>query len=350
MSEPQTFFTIIREADCPLYRLGEEFLLTGLALSPPMAKPVCIQLARDIANLRNADDGGGPKGKGGEIFTCSGCNGSVGIAIHHPIIQGDRSEQIKTIENIAHILSGFSMFRSLSAHQIRDLVALIRLAQYESGQEILRKGEPGRHLYIILSGRVEVLDENLRNIAVLEKGEVFGEMSLLSGEPVNATIRVTMPTKVLYFHGRDFSKVLHKYPPLQLYLAKLLTRRLARTTNIRLEETTVGMSGSLAETPPPELCQTININQKTGVLLLKLDNGTARISFRDGNIIKASYGEKQDKGAFFEILKANDGHFHFHPGIPAEEKAHPEIGHFMCLLMEGVSRMDEESVTRNQSS
>ncbi len=344
MSEPQTFFTIIRETDCPFYRMGDEFLLSGLALATPSAKPICIILARDIGNLQNSADETGPKGKGGEIFACSGCSGSIEIAIHHPLVQGDRSEQIKIIGNIANILSGFSMFRSLTSHQIQDLVSLIRLAQYGNGQDIIRKGDPGRHLYIILSGQVEVLDAEERKIALLEKGEVFGEMSLLSGEPVNATIRVTSPAKVLYFHGRDFSKVLHKYPPLQLYLAKLLTKRLARTTNIRLEETATGLSGSLAETPPPELCQTININQKTGVLSLRLNNGTARISFREGNIIKASYGDKEDKGAFFEILKANDGHFHFHPGIPPEENAFPEMGHFMCLLMEGVSRMDEERV------
>ncbi len=338
MSDSQCFFTIVRETTCPFYRTGDIFQLTGLALAPPASKPACIILASDIRRLESQ--------AGGIIdlnmFDCSGCSGSVGLAVHHARPREDLPEQEKTIGNIVGILSGFSMFSSLDPHQIRDLLGFIRLAQYECGQDIVKIGEPGRNLYIILAGQVEVRDKDGRRITLLEKGEVFGEMSLLSGEPVNATIHVTTPTKVLYFHSRDFSKVLHKYPPLQLYLAKLLTKRLARTTSTILEESGAGLSGSLSETPPPELLQTININQKTGVLSLKLNNGTARISFRDGNIIRASYGNKEDKGAFFEILKANDGRFYFHPEIPPEEKTHPEIGHFMCLLMEGVSRMDEE--------
>lgn len=342
MSIPDTVFTVIKESDCPFYNVGDDFRLSALALYPPKRKPVCTILARDIAGSSGASKDFGATNPGSNTIYCSGCGGTIGLAYRLEDNKIDPRHSDKTIDNIAAILSKFSMFKSLGKDDIRDIVSMIRLAQYDEGSIILKKGTPGKNLYIVLSGQVEVLGEDNRRIALLEKGEVFGEMSLLSGDPVGASIRVVETTKVLYLRSRNFRKVLNNYPPLQMYLARLLTKRLAQTTSSRLLETSAGISGSLAETPPPELCQTINMNQKTGVLLLNLNNGTAKISFRKGNIVKASYGSKEDKGAFFEILKASDGSFHFQPGLSPEESQYPEIGHFMCLLMEGVSRMDEE--------
>ena len=54
------------------------------------------------------------------------------------------------------------------------------------------------------------------------------------------------------------------------------------------------------------------------------------------------YGEKGDKEAFFELLKEKDGRYNFSPGLPPEQESAKEIGHIMCLLMDGLSRMDEE--------
>jgi hypothetical protein len=130
---------------------------------------------------------------------------------------------------------------------------------------------------------------------------------------------------------------------MQLYLARLLSQRLAKKNIEKLTGDTAGISGTLSETPPPEICQTINMNQKTGVLTLHLPDGDAAISFRDGNIIKAEYRQWTGKEAFFEILKDTEGRFSFHPGLSPEEMQMREIGHFMCLLMEGVSRVDELS-------
>ena len=333
MDALMTPIVITKTNACPIYRAEEFFILEGNALMPPPEKPVCLILAADIRRLlqHSAD----AEEKTPIPFHCSGCTGTVSLEYRHEVSLQSESGQSRHVENIAKILSNFSMFQSIDQFQIRKLVKLLKLTQFSPGDFIIRKGDPGKNLFIILSGTVEVLgDDNVR-IAELKKGEVFGEMSLLSGDPVGANIKVKEEAKVLYLQSRDFRRVLHKFPTLQLYLAKLLSKRLARTNIDKFSKDNAGISGTLSDTPPPEICQTINMNQKTGVLTLHLAGGDATISFRDGDIVKAQYGNRTGRDAFFEILKDNEGHFSFHAGLPAEEMEMRELGHFMCLLMEG---------------
>lgn len=353
MNEPKTLFTVIYAKNCPIYRVGDDLALSGLSLTPPTGKAVCISLASAINALSEGIAEQMPSLQDGNKFDCSGCGGIARLAMHRRAMRADWVAQEKTLENIASILSTFSMFQSLDDHQIKHLVSFIRLSHYEAEEQIIVHGAPGRFLYILLSGRAVVLDENGHTIARLKKGDVFGEMSLLSGEPAGAAVKAVTPVKALHFKSRNFRKVLHTYPSLQLYLARLLTKRLARTTRYStrhiVEDSASGFSGSLADTPAPEICQTINLNAKTGALDLVLQDISAQVVFRDGQIIKASYEDKSGRHAFFEILKINNGRFHFRPELGPEDRSRPEIGNFMCLLMEGISRMDEE-INRGESA
>jgi CRP/FNR family transcriptional regulator, cyclic AMP receptor protein len=341
LNSSKTIITISETNACPLYQTEDCFSLAGHAIFPPQGKPVCLILSEDIRTILSGKTE--PEQRKNISLTCSGCSGTATLLYHSGPSQEELSGQGRQIDNISKILSNFSMFQSIDQHQITKLVKFLRLAQFSKGDFIIQKGDPGKNLYIVLSGTIEVLGDNNARIAILKKGEVFGEMSLLSGDPVGANIKVVEPAKVLYFQSHDFRKVLHQFPTMQLYLARLLSKRLAKKNIEKLTGDTAGISGTLSETPPPEICQVININQKTGVLTLHLPGGDAAISFRDGNIIKAEYRQWTGKEAFFEILKDTEGRFSFHPGLSPEEMQMREIGHFMCLLMEGVSRVDELS-------
>ena len=102
------------------------------------------------------------------------------------------------------------------------------------------------------------------------------------------------------------------------------------------------MAGKLSEMPPSELFQTFNMNQKTGVLTLKLADTSAYLSFREGCLVRVTYDGKEGQEAFYELLKLKRGRFKFIPGIPPEEMRAEEVGDFMHLLMEGLRRIDED--------
>ena len=344
-------FVIIANEKCPLYNLGDEFMLTGRSLSL-QGKPACLTLMDDVmyhletyrkinALKKNRDPA--------HLFNCSGdstgCPGKIRIRyqseqIPTPASQKKRDREIAAL---AGELKSFSIFKTLSKTEIKNIVSHFRIRQFPKDEVILRKGEPGVKLFIILSGKIDVIGDYGTTIATLERGEVFGEMSLLSGNPVSMKIKVTDDAKIMYVHGNYFRIILNRFPSLQMYFVRLLAQRLAKSNVERSRQIASGMAGNLAEITPTELLQTLNMTQKTGVLNLNLSSGKARISLREGELIKVEYNKLTGADAFFEILKQIRGSFKFKPGLTEEEMDAPELGDFMFLLMEGLNRMDEES-------
>lgn len=354
MSISEAKFKIIEENHCPLYAFGDEFKLSGISLSLPHNKAACTTLVGDITEvfkLCEKIDEHHPDGDSVELFNCTGCIGSIRLEYRKekqikvcqlPSFGPTVKKSENDISATANLLSNFSMFQPLSEENVRELVSDLKLQQYAKGKIIIKKGDPGVNLFIIVSGKIEVLGDDDMLITFLEKGEVFGEMSLLSGDPVGATIKVVEPTTVLYINGKDFRRMLDKYSSLQMYFARLLARRLANTNVIRSQEFASGMIGKLSEMPPTELFQTLNQNQKTGVLSLQLSKGPAKLFFRDGELLRAKYDNREGRDAFFEMLKEDEGRFKFIPGIPSDELGITDLGDFMWLLMEGLNRIDEE--------
>ena len=59
---------------------------------------------------------------------------------------------------------------------------------YGDGEAIVRQGDPGHSMFIVGSGRaLVVMEPDRREVATIERGGYFGEMSLLTGEPRTAT-------------------------------------------------------------------------------------------------------------------------------------------------------------------
>jgi CRP-like cAMP-binding protein len=258
------------------------------------------------------------------------------------------STALKKIEDeiaaTAGKLGNFSIFKSLKEEEIRDIVTHFRIKTYPKGEIILKKGEPGIKLFIILSGEVEVVGDYDVVIAALGKGDVFGEMSLLSGNPVNSTIRVSHAAKIMCMNGNHFRIMVNRFPSIQMYFARLLVDRLAKSNIERTQQLAKGMAGSFSEISPPELFQALNMAQKTGKLILNLAEGRAMISFRDGDVIWAQYNDITGIDAFFEIVKQVRGNFKFDPSLPKEQADAPVLGDFMYLLMEGLNRLDQETI------
>ncbi len=360
MSISEAKFKIIEENHCPLYAFGDEFKLSGISLLLPHNKSACTTLVGDITEvfkLCEKIDDHHPDDDSVDLFNCTGCIGSIRLeykkekeakVCHPPPFAAIAKRSESDVSATANLLSNFSMFQPLSEENIRELVSDLKLQQYAKGKIIIKKGDPGVNLFIIVSGKVEVLGDDDMFITFLEKGEVFGEMSLLSGEPVGATIKGLEPTTVLYINGKNFRRMLDKFSSLQMYFARLLARRLAKTNIVRSEEFASGMIGKLSEMPPTELFQTLNQNQKTGVLTMQLVKGPAKLFFRDGELLRAKYDNREGRDAFFEMLKEDEGRFKFIPGIPSDELGISDLGDFMWLLMEGLNRIDEEDVPCEQ--
>ena len=321
----------------------------------PGIKSTCLILAQDIIHLVSEDVAyehylQGTKKK--SQFECSGCSGRICFEFKQEkefttvpmklLVAAQRKEQSKNFSQFAGLLRGIQIFQPLNDDDLLDLVTLLQIEKCPWGFPILQKGDVGNHLYIILSGRVEVMDEAGVTLAEMGKGDVFGEMSLLSGETVTTTIMAMEPTELATLSKKNFHHMQVQFPALQGFFYKLLVSRITTINKQRAEELSSGMVGEFTEIPPIELLQMINSNQKTGSLKIKAGKHKGQLLFNEGELVYAIFDGKDDQEAFFAVLALKKGRFNFVQGLSHQEMRHKVIGGFMGMLMEGMKRLDDQ--------
>ncbi len=359
MSSTEIAFKVVDENNCPYYNADDEIKLSGNALSLefdreqtfistaivrfPNGRSACRILIGDLTNAliqyKNID-----KIPAVEM-ECSGCSGLIrmqtGVNNCLSVNRATDSPSEK-IDLIASLLSNLSIFDSVDEFNIREIVPLLNVKRYPKGAIILKKGAPAQNFYILLSGVAEVLDDSGICLSRLSKGDVFGEMSLISGDPVGATIKVVEAATIVTIQGADFKGIINKFPSVQMYLTTLLSKRLAESNLKRAETSRSGISGDLSQMSAIELMQALELSQKSGLLILALPKGSAQIFIKYGNLIRADYGNKSGKEAVFEILKEREGRFKFSPDLPEDKLDAPEIGSLMEILLDASRMIDEE--------
>jgi CRP-like cAMP-binding protein len=346
-------FVVTEERSCPIYNVGEEFKVENFTLTVPSLKPDCLHLAQAIAAVITAKEGhaGIPKfGAQKSKFDCGGCEGMIFFEYKKErdfatlqmklLNETEERRRRQHLEKFFGVLRNLDFFESLDDDALTDLTVLLEMRTIPLDKIVIKKGEPGSHLYIVLKGQVAVIAADGSRIAEMSEGEIFGEMSLLSGEPVTSSIHTIADTQFAMLSIKNFKHVLKKYPVLQLFLFKMLVER-AQTLALRSGNITSGMTGELAEISTVDLFQLINSAQKTGTVDLILEQGRAMVFFRDGEIVYARFLSHRNKDAVFALLNIKSGHFTYTKGIPSELDKLPPIGGFIGIMMEGLQRIDE---------
>jgi len=347
-------FIITEEKHCPLYNVGEELRVDEGFLKLPGSKPTCLTLTSDLIELASRDiiyESYIHGNKGKAKFDCGGCTGIIRFEYKQLkefatvqmklLAAADRRAKLKSSIDFADLLRSIAIFEPLSDNDLLDLAVLLKLEEYHWGFPILQKGDPPSYLFIIISGKVEVMDEDGVRLAEMGRGDVFGEMSLLSGDSVTTTIMAMEPCRIATLSQKNFRHVLNRFPALQVFLYKLLVGRITSINLQRAEELSSGMVGQLADIPPIELCQMINSNQKTGRLQLEVGQKKASLLFNEGELVSAAFNGKVEKEAFYDTLAITDGRFKFIQGLGAKEMKLDVLGGFMGMLMEGMRRVDD---------
>jgi len=348
-------FIITEESHCPLYNVGEELDVSEGHLTLPMGKSVCLTLTDGLIDIVS-DDGSyerySQSGVEKTKFECGGCTGIIRFEYKKEkgfstlqmklLAATDRREKIKGASQFAGLLRSIEIFSVLSDEDLLDLATLLELSEYPWQFPITQKGDPGDRLFIIVSGKAEVIDDYGVTLAELGQGEVFGEMSLLSGERVTTTIMAAEPCQIAVMNQKNFRHILIRFPALQVFFYKLLVSRITKMNRQRAEELASGMVGQLSDISPVELCQMINANQKTGTLSIEFDEKRAVIVFNEGELVRAELDLFEGRDAFYEVLSLEDGRFNFIQGLDRDEKKLEVIGGFMAMLMEGMRRLDDK--------
>jgi len=341
-------FIISQENACPVYSVGEELKVQNFCLSATSFKPACLHLSRKIADIltvKEKNSGFTPVAGSKSQFDRVGCEGMIHCECKkekdfatmqmriRKVAEDRRNRHL--VEKHFGELRKLDIFKFLDDHSLVDLTLLLEFKTILQNKRVVKKGAPGNHLYIILKGTVAVVRDDGTTAVEIKKGEIFGEMSLLSGEPISKSIHTTEDTLVAMLSLKNFRDVLRSYHKLQFFLLKLLVDR-AQTVSLRSGNITSGMAGKLSEISCVDLLQIINAKKKTGAVHFSLKEGKAVIFFKEGEVIYARFQKYRQKQAVFQLLGVENGHFSYTRGIPNELKKAPPIGPFNDLIMEGM--------------
>lgn len=128
-------------------------------------------------------------------------------------------------------LSTVPMFKTLQRDVLEALAGATVEHQYSAGATIIRRGDPGDGLYIVVAGLVQVCDvtadgSNGPVVAVFGPGEAFGELSLLDGKPRSASVMAAWDARCLFLPREPFQTHLDEHPRTALSLLQVLAGRM----------------------------------------------------------------------------------------------------------------------------
>ena len=132
----------------------------------------------------------------------------------------------------AEIMGGKAL-SCLTPDEARALVANGKITLFGPGEALVSSGETGDSMFVILDGGVQVAGKSDNGsqvvLAKLGPGEYFGEISLLTGAPRNASVYAETDTLVLEVRKQDISPLIDANPALAGCLGELLERRQIET-------------------------------------------------------------------------------------------------------------------------
>jgi ATP:ADP antiporter, AAA family len=135
-----------------------------------------------------------------------------------------KREMHSTVEKVL-ILRSVNLFRSTPDDALAELGEIISEVEFPAGINIVQKGEPGSSMYIIVHGKVAVMDGE-RVLNTLGERAVFGELALLDTEPRSATIQAVEDTLLFRLDQESFYELMSDRVEVAMGTIQMLTGNL----------------------------------------------------------------------------------------------------------------------------
>ncbi len=132
---------------------------------------------------------------------------------------------VSTKDEKLELLAAVPLFSELGKNELLRVGQLADVMEMRSGRVLMREGEIGREMMILVDGAASV-ERDGALLAELGPGEAVGEMALLSDAPRSATVTLTSDGRVLIVARREFRALLDEMPSVRAQIMECLARRL----------------------------------------------------------------------------------------------------------------------------
>lgn len=180
----------------------------------------------------------------------------------------------------ADTLAMMPLFQPLDREQLLNLVARAAEKVFTAGNVVVHQGEPTDLLYVVLSGRMRVVQSTAESpvsgqvLAEVGYGEIFGEMGVLTEQPRSATVVAVEHTRCLALAPDDFMQALQRTPGMAIGVLRMLALRLYNADRLLARYAPDPLTGLLGRRAFHDHYQRLAAGprrRRSGVVLMVLD-------------------------------------------------------------------------------
>lgn len=123
------------------------------------------------------------------------------------------------------LIARVPFFEGLDEKSRKAVVREGKEVSFAAGDRVVSEKGSGVGFYLVIDGKVEVR-KGQKVLAALGKGEFFGEMSVIDGEPRSADVVATSPTRCWVLPAWNFAGLIKAHPEVAIPMLKELVKRL----------------------------------------------------------------------------------------------------------------------------
>ncbi|MCE7060435.1 cyclic nucleotide-binding domain-containing protein [Dyadobacter sp. CY343] len=141
-----------------------------------------------------------------------------------PMKHTESTQTISEMERVI-VLKSTQLFSQTPENVLSSIAPIMKEVTYSEGQQIFAKGDLGDSMYIIYTGTVGIYDGK-KQLALFDKGEIFGELALLDTEPRSATTIAETDVLIFRIDQEDFFELMEERDEILRNVLRILCQRI----------------------------------------------------------------------------------------------------------------------------
>lgn len=149
------------------------------------------------------------------------------------------------------VLAEVDLFGSLPPEAVEGIARAAQQRTLRRGDVLFREGDPGTELFVVEQGRIAIANKSFDGresvVALMEPGDVFGEMSLFDGHGRSAEARALEPSSVYAVPFEPLRALFREQPELLWGVVALLAGRIRNMDNVLADSVFLDVTGRTAK-------------------------------------------------------------------------------------------------------